>query len=105
MAIAEGDPEVRVQRSEVGEGVPEFDGFQLYVAVFVEAAEKECWSVRGSAIRVIDGDTFVARLRVWQEMSATMRVRVLGVDTPELKGKTREAGLAAKKFTEQWLKR
>lgn len=32
----------------------------------------------------------------------TERLRLLGVNTPELKGATRAAGLAAKAFVERW---
>lgn len=35
-------------------------------------------------LRVIDGDTFEARVRVWPGMGVTMRVRLRGIDAPEL---------------------
>jgi endonuclease YncB( thermonuclease family) len=35
-------------------------------------------------LRVIDGDTFEARVRVWPGMEITTRVRLRGVDAPEL---------------------
>jgi endonuclease YncB( thermonuclease family) len=35
-------------------------------------------------LRVIDGDTFVARVRVWPGMDVTTRVRLRGIDAPEM---------------------
>jgi len=35
-------------------------------------------------LRVIDGDTFEARVRVWPGMEITTKVRLRGIDAPEL---------------------
>ena len=35
-------------------------------------------------VRVIDGDTFEARVRIWPGMDITTRVRLRGIDAPEL---------------------
>lgn len=35
-------------------------------------------------LRVLDGDTFEARVRVWPGMDVTTKVRVRGIDAPEL---------------------
>jgi endonuclease YncB( thermonuclease family) len=35
-------------------------------------------------VRVIDGDTFEARVRVWPGIDITTRVRLRGIDAPEL---------------------
>lgn len=64
-----------------------------------------CWTVTAHAGRVIDGDTFYLRAAIWLNQTADEPVRLLGVDTPELKTPTYEAGLAAKQFTEAWLRR
>ena len=37
-------------------------------------------------VRVIDGDTFVARVRIWLGHDVVTHVRLLGIDAPELKG-------------------
>lgn len=42
---------------------------------------------RASVLRVIDGDTFEARLRVWFGQDVTVAVRIRGFDAPELKSK------------------
>lgn len=70
-------------------------------------AAEACWTVEITEIvRVIDGDTFVARLRVWQQIEAVEILRVLGVDTPELRGgteATRERAARATGLTTEWL--
>lgn len=40
-----------------------------------------------SVLRIIDGDTFEARLRVWFGQDVTVAVRIRGFDAPELKSK------------------
>jgi len=62
-----------------------------------------CWAVTALPGRVIDGDTFDVSASIWLSLAAVERVRLLGVDAPELKTATLEAGLAAKQFTEHWL--
>ncbi len=50
---------------------------------------------RAEAIRVVDGDTFEARLRIWFNQDVTVSVRLDGVDAPELRGRCeRESRLA-----------
>jgi endonuclease YncB( thermonuclease family) len=38
-------------------------------------------------LRVIDGDTFEARVNLWPGLDITTRVRLRGVDAPELKAR------------------
>ena len=48
-------------------------------------------------LSVTDGDTFKARVPVWQGIEVTTAVRIQGVDTPELRGRCEhERVLAAK---------
>jgi endonuclease YncB( thermonuclease family) len=50
---------------------------------------------RAEAIRVVDGDTFEARLRIWFNQDVTVSVRLDGVDAPEMRGRCeRESRLA-----------
>ena len=59
-------------------------------------------------VEVIDGDTFRARVDIWLGQSVTVRVRLKGVDTPEMEGKcAAEKKLArqAKAFAENWFKK
>lgn len=61
--------------------------------------------------RVVDGDTFDASVLIWTAPATLMpeiRVRVSGIDTPELRGKCqpeRERAIEARAFTESWLGR
>jgi endonuclease YncB( thermonuclease family) len=38
-------------------------------------------------LRVLDGDTFEARVRVWPGMDITTKIRLRGIDAPELKAR------------------
>ena len=63
-----------------------------------------CWMGVGTVDRAVDGDTLSALIRVWPNVLLTERVRVLGVNTPELKGPTLEAGRAAMAFSDRWVR-
>ena len=59
-------------------------------------------------VEVIDGDTFRARVDIWLGQTVTVKVRLQGVDTPEMNGKcAAEKKLArqAKAFAENWLRK
>jgi endonuclease YncB( thermonuclease family) len=50
-------------------------------------------------VRVIDGDTFDARVQVWPGMEAVTRVRLRGIDAPEMKARCaaeRDKAIAAR---------
>jgi endonuclease YncB( thermonuclease family) len=38
----------------------------------------------GTVVRVIDGDTFEAKIEIWPTVSATVSVRLRGFDAPEI---------------------
>jgi endonuclease YncB( thermonuclease family) len=46
-------------------------------------------------VRVIDGDTFEARVRIWPGMDVTTRVRLRGIDAPELHARRYSGGRRA----------
>lgn len=48
--------------------------------------------------RVIDGDTYVMRIDLGFQVSVTLPVRLRGVNTPEVVGAERQAGLDAKTY-------
>lgn len=50
--------------------------------------------------RVVDGDTYDLVIDVGFYIKLTARIRLRGVNTPEVRGEEREAGLAAKVFVE-----
>jgi endonuclease YncB( thermonuclease family) len=39
---------------------------------------------RAEVLRVLDGDTFEARVRIWPGMDVTTKVRLRGIDAPEI---------------------
>ncbi len=41
-------------------------------------------------LRVIDGDTFEARVRVWPGLEITTKIRLRGIDAPEMQGRCDE---------------
>ncbi len=57
-------------------------------------------------IRVIDGNSFIARIEVWPYTEVTTTIRLAGVDAPEIRGgcdREKELAQKAKAFTSQWL--
>jgi endonuclease YncB( thermonuclease family) len=46
-------------------------------------------------LRVFDGDTFEARVRIWQGTDVTTKVRIRGIDAPEMKARCEEERLKA----------
>ncbi|CAA7612543.1 putative Staphylococcal nuclease-like protein [Magnetospirillum sp. LM-5] len=49
-------------------------------------------------VRVIDGDTIEVRVHVWLGLDQTVRVRLVGVDAPEMHGACPAAAIAARDF-------
>lgn len=47
-------------------------------------------------VRVIDGDTVEARIRVWLGLDQTVRVRIRAIDAPEMHGDCPEAAAQSK---------
>lgn len=54
-------------------------------------------------VRVVDGDTIVVKIDLGFKVEVEQTCRLYGIDTPELIGETRTAGLAAKAFVEMSL--
>ncbi|MBI3702909.1 MAG: thermonuclease family protein [Rhizobiales bacterium] len=46
-------------------------------------------------IRVLDGDTFEARVRIWPGMDVTTRVRLRGIDAPEMRARCEDERVQA----------
>ena len=61
------------------------------------------WTFRAKLVRVIDGDTVDVMIDAGFHSMQLERLRLLGVNCPEVKGPTREAGLAATRYTTDWL--
>jgi micrococcal nuclease len=65
----------------------------------------EPFTYRARVERVVDGDTLIMQIDLGFHMTAKVSVRLLGVDTPELRGGTDESkqrARNAKAFTDVW---
>jgi len=68
------------------------------------AAEILPGPVSARVLRVLDGDTFTAEIRVWFGQVVVERVRILGIDAPESGSRARcEAEAAAAERSRQYL--
>jgi endonuclease YncB( thermonuclease family) len=81
--------------------------FALFVVPFTAQAKEV---LKGpfafEVLNVIDGDTFRARVHIWLGQSVEVKVRLKGVDTPEMNGKCadeKKLARAAKAFAQKWL--
>lgn len=59
---------------------------------------------KGRCTRVIDGDTIEVQLDTGFHTIHTERLRLLGVDTPEVRGETYAAGMLAKAYVQALMK-
>lgn len=50
---------------------------------------------RAEVLRVLDGDTFEARVNLWPGLDTTTRIRLRGIDTPEMKARCGEERVKA----------
>jgi endonuclease YncB( thermonuclease family) len=50
---------------------------------------------RAEVLRVVDGDTFEARVQIWPGIAVTTRVRLRGIDAPELRARCLEERMKA----------
>lgn len=57
---------------------------------------------RAFLTKIVDGDTIYARVDLGFDTYRVMEIRLYGIDTPEKRGPTKDAGLAAKKYVEDW---
>ena len=87
-----------------------FSLFFLLVLIGVPLQGRAAQTLPGpfsfEVLQVIDGDTFRARVPIWLDQTVTVKIRLSGVDTPEMKGKcpaeTARAKLA-RDFAVTWL--
>lgn len=61
------------------------------------------YNYKATVVRVVDGDTVYLDVDLGFMTRRIIDVRLKGIDTPEIRGASREAGLKAKSFTEQAL--
>lgn len=61
------------------------------------------YEYQARVIRVIDGDTIELDIDLGCHVSVRRIARLRGVNCPEISGPERDAGLAAKQYTETWI--
>ena len=61
------------------------------------------YEYRATVRRVVDGDTLDLDIDLGFECRLVTRARLVGINTPEVVGATKAAGLAAVAFVHQWL--
>lgn len=71
-------------------------------AVHVTPMPEHAWVYQARIIRVVDGDTCDVVIDAGFRATRTERLRLLGVNTPEVRGATKLAGDAATAFVKQW---
>ncbi|MFM2129700.1 MAG: hypothetical protein RL477_1246 [Pseudomonadota bacterium] len=52
--------------------------------------------VAAQVLKVLDGDTLMVRARIWVGQDIEIRVRIFGIDAPELRGRCEEEKLRAR---------
>ncbi|MBM3582842.1 MAG: nuclease [Alphaproteobacteria bacterium] len=65
-------------------------GFGELVGAPIGAEEPVAGPVAAAVLDVIDGDTILVRARIWLGQDVETRVRLFGVDAPELKARCEE---------------
>lgn len=63
------------------------------------------YSYNAKVRRVVDGDTLDVEIDLGFRVVISQRVRLYGINTPEVVGATRTAGLASKSYVESWLEK
>ncbi len=61
------------------------------------------WHYQARVVRVIDGDTLLVELDTGFHSTRWERLRLLGVDCPEIVGTDRQAGMDARNFVRAWV--
>lgn len=61
------------------------------------------YTYKATLVHVVDGDTADVVVDLGFDITQTMRLRFNGINTPELKGSTHDAGIKSKAFVEQEL--
>lgn len=63
--------------------------------------ERDLYFYKGRVLRIVDGDTLDILVDTGFNNFTKQRFRLLGIDTPELRGDEREDGLVVKKYVEK----
>ncbi len=60
---------------------------KICFSIFLSVISINCFAVQGLVDYVIDGDTFNADVIIEDDISVPVRIRILDIDAPEIKGK------------------
>lgn len=60
---------------------------------------------RAEIVKVIDGDTLKVKIDVGFRLTFTDNFRLIGIDTPEIRGVERPDGLISKQYVIDWLEK
>ena len=71
------------------------------MVIIVKEGVKSKYLYLGEVLRVIDGDTFNIRVDVGFHTFRLENIRLMGVNTPEIRGKERPEGLKVKEYVKQ----
>ena len=63
----------------------------------------DLWKYRAHLDRLVDGDTLDVVIDLGFRVTTHQRLRLAEVNTPEVRGAEREAGLAATTYVQNWL--
>lgn len=64
----------------------------------------ELYTYKAEVIRVVDGDTVDFMVDLGLNQFRQIRVRLYGINAPEVRGDERQAGLASKAFLEEFIR-
>jgi micrococcal nuclease len=65
---------------------------------------KDNYTRNAELVRVIDGDTFECLIDMGLRIYVKKKIRVYGINCPEMKGLSKPEGQRAKKFAQEWFK-
>ncbi len=71
-------------------------GLIFLLLLFTPPAFSAPYQYNAEIIRITDGDTFVARIKIFPQLEAVYDIRILTIDAPELQGKCVEEKTRAK---------
>ena len=73
----------------------------LIILLFSKTAHANESVISASVLRIIDGDTIEVKAHPWPGFNPVIKIRLLGIDTPEIRGKCQQEknlAIQAKKY-------
>lgn len=63
------------------------------------------WEYPARLVRVVDGDTVDLLMDLGLKLNSKQRIRLAGINAPEMRGEEREQGIAVKQAVMEWMGR